>query len=115
VIFRLGAKAEAAGDFADLEAAVAVGVVGDELVEERAEVVAELAGGEFLLGGEGFGGGTGCRRFGAFGRLLGRVRFGLVGKDGFGVERVGVEDGFGGAESCVGVGVLAGRFFIFVC
>ena len=59
VIFGLGAEAEASGDFADLEAAIAVGVVGDELVEEGAEVVAELAGGEFLLGLAGFGLGGG--------------------------------------------------------
>ena len=63
----LVAEAEAAGDFADLEAAVAVGVVGDELVEERAEVVAELAGGEFLLGGDGLGAGGGVRGWGFVG------------------------------------------------
>ena len=50
VVLGLGGEAEAAGDFADLEAAVAVGVVGDELVEDGAEVVAELAGGAVLLG-----------------------------------------------------------------
>jgi len=51
VVLGLGGEAEAAGDFADLEAAVAVGVVGDELVEEGAEVVAELALAQFNLGG----------------------------------------------------------------
>jgi hypothetical protein len=42
VVLGLGGEAEAAGDFADFEAAGGVGVVGDELVEEGAEVVAEF-------------------------------------------------------------------------
>ena len=41
VVLGLGGEAVAAGDLADLEAAVGGGVVGDELVEDGAEVVAE--------------------------------------------------------------------------
>ena len=43
VVLGLGGEAVAAGDLADLEAAVGGGVVGDELVEDGAEVVAEAA------------------------------------------------------------------------
>jgi hypothetical protein len=49
MVLGLGGEAVAAGDFTDLEAAIAGGVVGDELVEERAEVVAEAAGGELRV------------------------------------------------------------------
>ena len=51
VVLGLGGETVAAGDFADLEAAVGGGVVGDELVEEGAEVVAETAGALLFLFG----------------------------------------------------------------
>src|SRR5216683_5869712 len=44
VVLGLGREAVAASDLADLEAAVAGGVVGDELVEDGAEVLAQAAG-----------------------------------------------------------------------
>ncbi len=83
VVLGLGGEAVAAGDLADLEAAVAGGVVGDELVEEGAEVVAETSGALlvlFRLSSRffGFGGGFASLRgfgggFGYWGRLLGRL------------------------------------------
>ena len=120
VVLGLGAQAEAAGDLADLEAAVAIGVVGDELFEDGAEVVAELAlagfglaggvarelllvvgGGFRLLGGRclgdwGLGGwglglrGRTLRVFGLGGRRLGFED--RDGVDGFRVEGFGVVD-----------------------
>ncbi len=114
MVLGLGGEAEAAGDFADLEAAVAVGVVGDELVEEGTEVVAELAGGEFLVGGEGFGAGSGVvgirgRGFPGLRSETWGTRFGagwgfedLGGVGGLGVQGVGVFKGL----DCVVVGLL---------
>src|SRR6185437_7305979 len=92
VVLRLGGKAEAAGNLTNLEAAVVGGIVGDELIEDGAEVVAEATGVLRLLArggsGVGLGVGYGCR-FGGFSRGF-RRGFRLRGYSG---RRCGLIDG----------------------
>ncbi len=68
MVLGLGGETVAAGDLADLDAAVVGGggVVGYEGFEEGAEVVAELAGLVLF----GFGGAGGCLFGGGFGGVL---------------------------------------------